>query len=209
MYTVLFGTCLCAFDVCLWYFTYALIKNGFINLIVLYNVRHPYVSISRVRILLCISPPLGHVIPDGLHDKHHNRLQEYDQSFRWDELRGSTAMILAHVISPLRINTFVYYSYMWALLSIHRACHYEGVHLLNFHPAYHNEHHNNPNVNFAIVTPLMDLLLARVSYRSPQKRNGLNHLSNIMNVGFHHLEWFFFALVSSPRSLTIDSILCN
>ncbi len=101
---------------------------------------------------------LGHMIPNGLHGKHHDNIQEYEQSFRWDELRGSTAMVLAHAISPIKINAFVYYSYMVVLLGIHRACHSENVYFMSFHRGYHKEHHKNPNVNFSIVTPVMDLL---------------------------------------------------
>ena len=108
---------------------------------------------------------LGHMSSNGLHGKHHNRLQEYEQSFRWDEVRGSTAMVVAHMISPFKINVIIYYSYMAMLLGIHRACHlchsedvYFMSYFMSFHQGYHKEHHNNPKVNFAIVTPLMDLL---------------------------------------------------
>lgn len=100
---------------------------------------------------------IGHMIPNGLHGKHHDKLQEYEQSFRWDEIRGSTAMVLAHATSPLKINAIVYYSYMVVLLGIHRACHNEDVYFMSFHRGYHKEHHKNPNINFSIVTPLMDL----------------------------------------------------
>lgn len=99
-----------------------------------------------------------HIIPNRLHGEHHDKIHESEQSLRWDELRGSCAMVLGHIVSPLRINTVVYYSYMGFLLGIHRACHLEGVHLMSFHRSYHKEHHNNPDVNFALVTPLMDLL---------------------------------------------------
>jgi sterol desaturase/sphingolipid hydroxylase (fatty acid hydroxylase superfamily) len=109
---------------------------------------------------------LGHGAASRLHHTHHSGGGESTRTFRSDELRGCAAMVAAHLMGPFKINAAVYYSYLLFLLGVHRVSHWdEAPRLLRYHHRYHNEHHRDPSVNFAIVTPLMDVLFGTCAPR--------------------------------------------
>ncbi len=107
----------------------------------------------------------SHTFPFSLHRRHHE-----GRGAMADEVSGTIAMCLAHLFGPLRVNVTVYYTYTVALIAVHKLTHLENVpRLLRFHSAYHRLHHDDPTTNYAIVTPLMDLLFKTA--RFPPRRS--------------------------------------
>lgn len=101
---------------------------------------------------------IGHSFFSTLHEVHHQG-GNASGLFRADEFRGALAMTMLQVAGPIRVHAPTYYAYMAALIAIHRVSHWEKVpHLLRYHAKHHLMHHSDPTVNFAIVTPLMDVL---------------------------------------------------